>query len=107
MSLYKGKCEMETSEPNAASILNSLRDSIDNMDAAMVHILAERFRRTHEVGLLKAKYNLPPADPEREAKQFTRLRALAIDAGLEPDFAQRFLSLVIREVVRRHTAVQS
>jgi chorismate mutase len=98
---------MESLEPTAASALSLLRNSIDNIDAAMVHILTERFRRTQEIGLLKAKYSLPAQDPAREAEQFTRLRLLAIDAGLNPDFAQQFLSLIIREVVRRHTAMRA
>jgi chorismate mutase len=82
--------------------LQNLRNSIDNIDAAMVCMLAERFRCTRSVGLLKAHHDLPAIDPERERKQFTRLRVLADDAGLDPAFAEAFLKLVIEEVVRQH-----
>src|SRR5580698_8089829 len=98
---------MVNPELNPGCRLASLRDSIDEIDAAMVHILAVRFRRTHEVGLLKAKYNLLASDPEREAEQAARLRVLATEAGLDPDFAQQFLSFIIREVVRRHNTLRS
>jgi chorismate mutase len=97
---------MASSELDPGCRLKSLRDSIDEIDAAMVHILALRFRRTHEVGLLKAKYNLPASDPEREAEQFGRLRMLAMEAGLDPNFAQQFLSLIIHEVIRRHNTLR-
>ncbi|EFL26940.1 LOW QUALITY PROTEIN: putative chorismate mutase, partial [Streptomyces himastatinicus ATCC 53653] len=40
-----------------------LRESIDNIDAAVVHMLAERFKCTQQVGHLKAAHKLPPADP--------------------------------------------
>ncbi len=82
--------------------LNELRKSIDNIDAAMIHILAERFRCTQRVGALKAKHNLPPADPKREEYQVGRLRALAKDSQLDPEFAEKYLAFVIREVIRHH-----
>jgi len=82
--------------------LQQLRASIDNFDAALVHILAERFRCTKAVGELKAKYDLPPADPAREKRQIERLRALALEAQLDPDFAEKFLNFIVREVIRHH-----
>ncbi|CAA9326652.1 MAG: Chorismate mutase I [uncultured Friedmanniella sp.] len=85
--------------------LARLRDSIDNMDAALVHLLAERFKITQQVGLLKARHGLPPADPAREARQIARLRSLAEEAKLDPEFAEKFLSFVVAEVVRHHEAL--
>ena len=85
--------------------LRRLRDSIDNMDAALVHLLAERFAVTQQVGLLKAEHGLPPADPAREAQQIARLRALAVEARLDPEFAEKFLGFIVAEVVRHHEAV--
>ena len=91
-------------EPALAE-LHRLRDSIDNMDAALVHLLAERFKITQQVGLLKAKHGLPPADPDREARQIARLRRLAEEAKLDPEFAEKFLTFVVAEVVRHHEAL--
>ncbi|CDZ67198.1 Chorismate mutase [Neorhizobium galegae bv. orientalis] len=85
--------------------LASYRQSIDNIDAALVHMLAERFRCTKEVGILKAQYDLPPADPAREEFQIERLRRLAKEAHLDPDFAEKFLNFVIKEVIRHHEAI--
>ena len=76
-----------------------------NIDAALVHLLAERFKATQRVGVLKADLGLPPADPGREEQQITRLRALADDAGLDPQLAEKFLSFVIAEVIRHHEAI--
>ncbi|MBS1052002.1 chorismate mutase [Gluconobacter kondonii] len=93
-----------TPDPALAE-LERLRGSIDNIDAALIHMLAERFRCTQEVGQLKARAHLPPADPSRETRQIERLRQLARDAHLDPDFAEKFLAFVIHEVIRHHEAI--
>jgi chorismate mutase len=91
--------------PPIPAELQHLRNSIDNIDAALIHILAERFRLTQQVGALKAAHDLPPADPAREKLQVARLRQLAVAAKLDPDFAEKFLAFVIREVIEHHKAV--
>lgn len=85
--------------------LQRLRGSIDNLDAALVHLLAERFARTQQVGELKALHGLPPADPEREAEQIARLRQLASESRLDPEFAEKVLVFIVTEVVRHHEAL--
>lgn len=86
--------------------LASYRRSIDNIDAALIAMLAERFKITQAVGQLKAEIALPPADPAREAAQIARLRQLADDAGLDPEFSEKFLRFVIDEVIRHHEHYQ-
>jgi chorismate mutase len=93
-----------TDDQDADAELQSLRRSIDNIDAAMVHMLAERFRCTQRVGALKARHNLPPADPVREEYQVARLRRLAETAQLDAEFAEKYLAFIISEVIRHHEA---
>lgn len=93
------------SEQSPLDQLRALRGSIDNIDAALVHMLAERFRCTKAVGVLKATHGLPPSDPNREQEQIERLRRLARDADLDPDFAEKFLNFIIQEVIRHHEAI--
>lgn len=85
--------------------LEELRASIDNIDASLVYMLAERFRCTQAVGELKARASLPAADPQREARQIARLRELAHSARLNPNFAEKFLSFIVHEVIRHHEAI--
>jgi chorismate mutase len=86
--------------------LEKIRASIDNIDAALIHLLAERFKCTQQVGQLKAVHDLPAADPEREARQIQRLRAKAVEADLDPAFAEKFLNFIIDEVIRHHQALR-
>lgn len=90
------------SAEDAQAHLLRLRSSIDNLDAALVHLLAERFKCTEEVGRLKARSGMPPADPAREAVQIARLRSMAESSGLDPHFAEKVLSVIIAEVIRNH-----
>jgi chorismate mutase len=83
-------------------VLASYRKTIDNIDAALIHMLAERFRTTKAVGLHKATHGLPASDPGREQRQILRLRALAEDAQLDPEFGEKFIRFVIDEVIRHH-----
>lgn len=86
--------------------LKHYRESIDNIDAALVFMLAERFKITQAVGRYKAAHALPPADTGREEAQIARLRQLAETANLDPDFTEKFLRFIIDEVIRHHERLQ-
>ncbi len=90
----------------AAALLKEHRDSIDRLDAVLIYTLAERFAQTQAVGKLKAEHDLPPSDPTREAKQIARLERMAEESGLDPEFAKKFLTFVIAEVIRHHEQFQ-
>ncbi len=92
---------------DAVAGLAELRSSIDNVDAALVHLLAERFKLTKQVGVYKAAHDLPPADPEREKEQLARLHKLAREADLDPVFAEKFYAFITKEVIRHHEALRS
>jgi len=94
--------EASTNPAPADPVLASFRASIDNIDAALIHMLAERFRITKAVGTYKADKRLPASDPGREERQIARLRNLAEDAQLDPDFGEKFIRFVIDEVIRHH-----
>ncbi len=92
------------------AILGELRDirlSIDNIDAALVHLLAERFKFTQKVGRLKAEHGLPASDPDRERVQIARLRAIAEESHLDPAFAEKWFNFVVAEVIHHHEVMAS
>ena len=83
-------------------VLDGYRTSIDDIDAALIHLLAERFKVTRKVGVHKAAAGMAPTDPDRETEQVQRMRDLGEAAGLDPVFSEKFLRFVIDEVIRHH-----
>ncbi|BFM48751.1 chorismate mutase [Marinomonas sp. THO17] len=82
--------------------LDDYRDSIDNIDNAILAMFAERFKVTNKVGQYKAEQGLPAKDETREAAQFERISGLAETYGLDPEFARDLLRTVIDKVVQNH-----
>ncbi|WP_029150384.1 chorismate mutase [Microbacterium indicum] len=95
---------MSDAHDDPMATLLRLRGSIDNIDAALVYLLAERFRATTQVGYLKAAHEMPASDPAREERQIARLHELARDADLDPEFAEKWFNFVVAEVIRHHVA---
>ncbi len=87
--------------------LAGYRSSIDNIDTALVLLLAERFKITTQVGIHKAAAGLVAADPEREKAQIARLGEVAASAGLDRSFIEKLLQLVFAEVRQDHELTRS
>jgi len=85
--------------------LEDLRKSIDNIDNAIVAMLAERFKVTNRVGYFKASNKLPAKDPNREASQHVRIQELSEQYGLDPELASAILDQVIEKVVAIHEQI--
>jgi len=92
----------DQSPDDATTELAAIRLSIDNIDAALVHMLAERFKFTQKVGRLKAASGMPASDPDRERVQIARLREMAMQAQLDPAFAEKWFNFVVAEVIHHH-----
>lgn len=106
MSAHQSPEARTDATARAQALLREHRDSIDRLDAILVYTLAERFKQTQAVGRLKAEHDLPPSDPAREARQIERLEWLSKEADLDPEFAKKFLTFIISEVIRHHEKLQ-
>lgn len=85
--------------------LAAFRSAIDALDAQLLETLANRFAVTRQVGQYKATHELPVQDSSREQAQLERLRGLATEHGLDPDFVAELWTLLFRTVVAEHQAI--
>lgn len=85
-----------------ADNLQDFRTNLDNIDRALVYLLAERFFVTHKVGLYKKSNGLPAVDAKREQAILADVRSRAENSGLDPEFAERLFRLIMDEVVKDH-----
>ncbi|GGP22046.1 chorismate mutase [Silvimonas iriomotensis] len=85
--------------------LAEVRKSIDNLDNAIVAILAERFRLTERVGVIKQSESLPVEDLDRERLQEAHYRELAVSYGLNQDTLVEIMKTIIGQVKKRHADI--
>ena len=84
--------------------LGELRDHIDQIDAAIVALLAQRMDVCREVAEVKATSSTSVIQPSRVREVLTSRRQLAINAGLDADFAEQIFRTVLAETHRIEVA---
>ena len=77
--------------------LTALRDQIDEVDKALLGLLARRLELVAEVGEVKSRYGLPIYVPEREASMLASRRHEAETLGVPPDLIEDVLRRVMRD----------
>lgn len=85
--------------------LGDLRKSIDNIDIALIALLAERFTLTEKVGSIKAEFGLPAEDAMRESQQKEKYVRLASEHHLAADTVLQVMQTIVGLVKRRHLEI--
>jgi chorismate mutase len=67
--------------------LESLRESIDALDAAIILLFGERARQKQKIGVFEAWHDLSSHTDRPDRQQAERLKALALQVDLDPAFA--------------------
>lgn len=86
-----------------SSTLSSVQDArsrIDEINARVVELLAERQAVVDEICDVKAEADEDIRDPEREAELLDHVRSVAADAGLSPDLAETLFEEILDHSVQ-------
>lgn len=87
-----------------ANDLEALRSQIDNIDAALVELLARRLRVCREVAEVKEHAGSTVIQPARVRDVLATRRQWAIDAGVDADFAEQIFRTLLSETHRIEVA---
>jgi chorismate mutase len=75
--------------------LQDLRRDIDDVDARIIKLLAERVKLSGEIGAEKARESKPVTDAGREAAVLEHIRCMAKDEGINADAVESIYRRVI------------
>jgi chorismate mutase/prephenate dehydrogenase len=89
---------------SAGNPLADLRRRIDLIDRSLLELLEERGGLAGEVLATKQREGLPIFVPEREQEKVEAFRAAAAEKGLDPDWAEDFLRMIMGSSRARQAA---
>ena len=75
--------------------LDQLRRKLDEIDANIISLIAERQFNVEQIGNVKLSTNSPTRDYQREKQVIDKVKNHAKEHGLDPDIAQQIFELVI------------
>jgi len=84
--------------------LGELRNQIDQIDAAILALLAQRLDVCREVATVKASTAATVIQPARVREVLTSRRQWAIDDRVDPDFAEQLFRIILAETHRIEVA---
>lgn len=82
--------------PVPSDTMESLRQEIDELDSALVSLLARRRRLVERVAQVKREQDLPVSHPAREENLISARRQQAVAVGLEADFVEDIFRILLR-----------
>lgn len=84
--------------------LDDLRSRIDQLDGALIAIVAERLAVCRQVAAVKEGSDTPVIQPARVRDVVDTRRQRAIEAGIDPDFAEQLFRVLLTETHRIEVA---
>ncbi len=81
--------------PHRHKTLERSRTRIDQIDQHILDLLAERATIVQEVIKTKIENQLPVFVPQREQEKSDAFKALAVERGIKPEWAEDFLRLIM------------
>lgn len=91
--------------PETIETMAELRAAIDDIDEALLVLLAARLRYTDRAPALKLREGIAAAAPTRVRQVLAHVRDKAEASGFDPDMAEAMWQIMIDKVIAREQAV--
>ena len=82
-----------------------LRSKIDNIDGAILNLLAERMQLVKQVGAFKKKNHLSPLDAERWGAVLAGKMEMAKKLNIHPEMVHQIYTLIHEEALKIEQAL--
>jgi chorismate mutase len=96
-----------TSKQDTGNVMEIQRAKIDSLDKKLIEILGARQRAVKEIGIYKAKNNIPPL----QAARFQEVMRKSVEAGekeaLSAEFITRILTAIHEESLRVEETIKT
>ena len=76
--------------------IEALRSRIDEINDRLLHLIAERQEVSLAIAAIKAEQGMALYSHEREAQLLERFRQDAVAHGLDPDYVEELMNVVLR-----------
>ena len=86
---------------SSASALSDIRSRIDQLDQAIIQLLARRQSAVDDIAAVKEKKNDDIRDRDRECELMDRLRDIARDNDLSEDLIEDLYASIIEHSIER------
>ena len=80
--------------------LQTYRNQIDEIDAKIIELLAQRFEVVKKVWIYKKENNLPPLQPARWQEVLNSKMNMAKEIWLNPEFVKNIWEEIHKEALR-------
>jgi chorismate mutase-like protein len=81
-------------------MMEALRQQLNSLDDWIIRLLGRRFETCCAIGRYKREHGIPMMQPARVAEVKERCARIAIEHGVDPDFARRLYCMIIDEACR-------
>ena len=99
-------CAQSTGHESPDTALTKYRLAIDSLDSSLIRLIGQREKIVREIGIYKAKHDIPSLQVNRFQEVLGRSIAAGKEQGLSPEFITELMNLIHAESLRLENEIK-